>query len=472
MRYGDTIAAISSASGPAARMILRLSGPEAAAIAARSVDLQAPPPPASATRVRIAIRGFTFAGWLYYFRSPRSYSGEDLIEFHIPGNPLLAKLLLEELLRAGARAAEPGEFTARAYFNERLDLTEAEGVAATIAASNEQELAAARRLFSGELARRVAPAVEALAGTLALLEVGIDFSDEDVSFLSAPELIARIDAVDAMLAALLGESTRFERLSHEPTVVLVGRPNAGKSTLLNALAGHDRAVVSPVAGTTRDALSAEIALSRGIIRLIDIAGLEEQSPSARAGEEIDAKMRDHAMRALQEADWLLLVRDITDSRPPIPLPREPDLLVLSKADLPRAFPSPDASGLKKMQENVHSFVPQATDGSMTPRQISPENTIRVSAPTGEGLGALRSALESLCFGASAGASGLALTVRHVQAVEDARAALARSRLASSAGPEYVAQDLREALDALGQITGRISSDDLLGRIFSAFCIGK
>lgn len=458
-----TIAAISSAAGAAARMIIRLSGSRAAELAAPFWS-EGLPQPSSAARGTLLVHDLRIPAWLYRFQNPASYTGEDLVEFHIPGNPLLAKLLLQGLIVAGARLAEPGEFTARAYFNGKLDLAEAEGVAATIAASNEQELSAARSLLAGELARRLAPVMDLLAGTLALLEVGIDFSDEDVTFLSADDLRERIERADGLLRQLLADSVRFERLAHEPTVVLAGRPNAGKSTLLNALAGWQRAVVSPVAGTTRDVLMAQIALPRGLIQLIDVAGLEGRHPPGMSEDSaknvatgsgdlpsarlIEWQMERHARRALEEADHLILVRDATDPRPALALSRTPDLVVRSKADL----------------------IEDAAVGAPAPGTCS--DVIDLSAKTGQGLDALRQALDGICFGASTGGARLALNARHVRAIEEASAALCRAGEKTSAGAELLALDLREALEALGQVLGRLTPDDLLGKIFSSFCIGK
>jgi tRNA modification GTPase len=436
MNPSDTIVAVSSAVGGAARMIVRVSGasaPELVRSLCRSRDV----PAAGAGRVRLHFAGLVVPAWLYAFRSPRSYTGDDLVEFHLPGNPLLARMLLDHLRSAGARDAEAGEFTPLAFFTRRLDLTEAEGVAATIAAQTEDELAAARQLMAGELARRLRPVTDAVAETLALVEVGIDFSDEDVTFLSPQQVRSNITDADTALERLLADSARFERLRHEPTAVLVGRPNAGKSTLLNALAGRARAVTSPVAGTTRDVLSAEVALERGMLRLLDVAGLDagvDDTPGA-----IERQMRERALRAVEEADMVILVQDVTDPSPAAALARRPDLVVRTKSDL----------------------VPAPAQGDLS-----------VSAHTGDGLPALRERLDRLAFGERSARPSLALNARHVAAVHEAREALARASSAAERSPEVLALELREALDALGRVVGAVTPDDLLGRIFSTFCIGK
>ena len=435
----DTIVAISSAVGPAPRMIVRLSGRDAHAITRSVCDTLSEPSHAAQTSIRIA--GMHVSAWACLFAEGHSYTGEHSVELHIPGNPLLARLLLDDLIRAGARQAEPGEFTARAYFSGRMSLTQAEGVAATIAAHSEQELRAARQLMSGELSLRLAPAMEELVQTLALVEAGIDFSDEDISFIAAEEIDRRAGAVDSLLDDLLKTSARFESLAHEPTFVLVGRPNAGKSTLLNALAGHERAIVSPVEGTTRDALSAEVRLHRGLIRLIDVAGLEETSPRkvpCPPSAAVLLQMQQQARRTVASADRVVLVRDATDQREPIQLDRSWDLQVVTKIDL-----SPGATG--------------------------------VSAKTGQGMDRLRDELDRLAFGdASQSGASLALNARHLRSISESRDALARARANAqrAAGPEIIALDLRDALDALGRVLGQVTPDDVLGRVFSTFCIGK
>ncbi len=445
MDFGDTIAAFSSAVAPAARILLRTSGPRSIPIAADLCDAL----PTSAGKVTLAFADLRCPAWVYVFRGPRSYTGDDTVEYHLPGSPVLARMLYDDLMARGCRPAEPGEFTARAYFAGKLDLTEAEGVAATIAAGNANELAAARQLLAGELARRLRPITDLLADTLALVEVGIDFSEEDVTFLDVAEVTRRVTEADAALSELAADSDRFEPLSHEPRVVLAGRPNAGKSSLLNALAQRDRAVVSPVAGTTRDVLSATVDLPRGRVQLIDAAGIDSSSVSpplcggfqcretpaewGANGTDLNAEMQSRAAAAIASADVLVLVRDATDDRPDVPLPRPPDLRVTNKVDL-RDVPG-------------------------------------VSALTGVGLDELRGALDAAAFGRGGAAGRLALNRRHLSAIADARAALTRA-IGHAAIAELAAADLRSALDAVGSVVGSVTPDDVLGRIFGGFCIGK
>jgi tRNA modification GTPase len=470
----DTIVAISSAVGPAARMIVRLSGPAAFSIVAELLspspgtlgegggeggvlrrrdttdDCPSPrggphPNPlpayrargqeirgASAVSARVCLDGLCFPATLYRFLAPHSATGEDVIEIHLPGNPLLARMTLRAAIAGGARSAEPGEFTSRSYFNSRLDLSAAEGVSAIISAQSERELDAARRLLAGELSRRLRPMMDSLAQTLALVEAEIDFSGEEITVLDRQQIGRRIDGIDFDLNKLLAESARFEALSHEPQIVLVGRPNAGKSTLLNALAGTDRAIVSPTAGTTRDVLSALVKLIRGMVKVMDVAGLDDENSS----DEIEDQMRQSSLRAIKTADVIVLVRGADDERPEIHLPVEPHLRICSKVDL----------------------------------SAKPRDGLCVSAVSGAGMERLRERLDALAFGATGANSSLALNARHLGCIEDARAAIARAREATE--PELIAFDLRDALDSLGAILGLVTPDDVLGRVFSTFCIGK
>jgi tRNA modification GTPase len=359
-----------------------------------------------------------------------------VIELHLPGNALLARLVLNELIRRGARPAEPGEFTARAYFNGRINLAEAEGIGASIGAHTQAELDAARRLMSGELARRLEPVTNQIVQMLALVEAGIDFADEDVTFLARDQVIEQLTEADAQLDQLLRDSQRFERLAHEPQIVLAGRPNAGKSTLLNALAGHDRAVVSPVAGTTRDVIWTEVPLKRGLVRIYDVAGLDEgqtEDPIAR-------QMQVVSRWAIETADVLVVLRDAQDHRPLLLPSRSPDVTVVTKIDL--------------QYEELERY------------------DVAISALTGAGLDELKGRLDALAFGAPGSSITLALNARHVRALHEARNALARGIHSAEAGAELVALELREALDALGSIIGQVTPDDVLSRVFSTFCIGK
>jgi tRNA modification GTPase len=441
MFIDDTIVANGSSVGRGARIVVRVSGPGTRGIA-EDIGVKSAGNAFSAIKTELRFAGLLCSGWVYSFVGPRSYTGQDLVEFHVPGNPLLARMLLHWIVGLGARIAEPGEFTARAYFNGKLDLAQAEGVAAAIAAQNSQHLAGARQLMAGELARCLRPAMDMLAESLALVEAGIDFADEGIQFLTSADAGKRIDEIVLQLESLVAESGRFEKLVHEPMIVLAGRPNAGKSTLTNVLAGRRRSIVSPRPGTTRDALSVDIVLARGVVRLVDVAGIGASREASQSPAEcdIDNQMREMAFRAMEQADVLVLVRDATDDRPDVDLPRPADVRVVSKGDMLQGAAS-DCTG------------------------------ILISAIMGSGIDALRDELDRAAFGADARGASLILTTRHLQCLSEALSALNQARNVGNV-PELLAAELRGALDALGQILGVVTPDDILGKIFSKFCIGK
>jgi tRNA modification GTPase len=432
MRSDDTIVAQATASGVSSRAIIRLSGPSACSLFGVCAGLTGP------NRTHVTVGAHAVPAWVYVFRGPRSSTGQDVVEVHLPGNPLLVRRLIDQCLARGVRAAEPGEFTVRAFLNGRLDLTAAEGVAATIAASSRNELDAAHRLLVGELATRLRPIRERVADLLALVEAGIDFTDQDIAFISDDHLAERLDSIDADIMSLLVDAKLTDRTMREPRVVLFGLPNAGKSTLFNALLGAERVVTSPVAGTTRDVVEAHLQLPVGRVVLMDVAGLEDHEPR----DAIERQMRDRAVAAVDAADIAVLVRDASAPHAIVARLRKPDLVVLSKADL---------SG-----------------------ERSPEDALRVSAITGEGLDRLCSALNQLAFGtqASDASSKLAINARHEAHLMQVHTAITYARGRVMGESELIAHHLRRALDEIGAVVGEVTSDDVLGRVFSRFCIGK
>ncbi len=457
--------AVSSPPGASARGILRLSGSRAAELAGMLFVSREPPPLSAApgyTRLFGSVHieaGMRLPAEAYVFRGPASYTRQDIVELHTVGSPVLLAMLTDRLVAAGARPAEPGEFTARAFLAGAMDLTRVEGVAAVIHAHSDAQLRAARSLLEGRLGRIAAGFRERLSDLSATLEAAIDFADEAVDAPLGRNVAAVLESMERELAQLLDRAVAAERLDDRPRVVLTGPPNAGKSTLLNQLTGQDRAIASDQAGTTRDVLTAVLMLPGGEIVLCDTAGL---GGSEGPDDEPARLARRAALDCVSSADLIIRVADIAD-RPLEALtalgaapPGARVLTVLNKSD--------------RMQDGAERVALCARAGEALP----------VSALTGEGLDELRARMDAVLFreGATGARDGLALYARHRRALAEALDAVRRAR--EALGPdqleirhvELVALEVREALRSLSLLLGEVTTEDILGRIFARFCIGK
>lgn len=458
-RATDTIAAIATPPGRGGVGIIRLSGPAALAIGQAVVGW----PESRAVEPRhayhLAFRDVDGSvldeGLWLYFRAPASFTGEDVIELQGHGGPVILDLLLRRVLSLGARLARPGEFSERAFLNDKLDLAQAEAVADLIDAASEQAARSAVRSLQGEFSRRIDALVEALIALRIYVEAAIDFPDEEVDFLADEAIGHRLAAVQAELATVQHQAGQGALLKEGMTVVIAGPPNAGKSSLLNALAGHEAAIVTDIAGTTRDVLREHIHLDGLPLHIIDTAGLRD-SPDVVEQEGIR-----RAYRAIEQADIVLLVYD--GSQPEI-----------SPLALARQFFQPLPARLFFVRNKL-DLLPTATqltdihseDGGQWP-------VLSLSARSGLGLQALKEALKrQVGYRPLEGGSFLARR-RHLDAIARAEHHLfaAEHQLKVARAGELVAEELRLAQQALGEITGQFSADDLLGRIFASFCIGK
>lgn len=443
-----TIAAIATAAGTGAVSLVRISGPQAFAVAEQATGgrVNAASPPRTALHRRILDEaGRTLDdGLMTLFPAPHSFTGEHSVEFTGHGGLLVTREVLTRFLACGAVSAGPGEFTQRAFLNGKLDLTQAEGVMDLISAQTRLALRAARSQLDGVLGRRTTAARDQVLEILAHLEAWIDFPEEDIDPQTAEELVSGLRGIAAAIDSMLATADQGRVLREGVRTVICGPPNVGKSSLLNRLLGCDRAIVSETPGTTRDTIEETINLDGIALRLIDTAGVREPADA------LESAGIARTVRQLEDAD---LVLDTADSS----LPPSPPLAagaatavrlrVLNKSDLGE---HPAWSGVEG---------------------------IRISCTSGEGFAALAAAIrDSLHFGATEwGEHSVAINARHQASLRHARSALAAAiDLLAIPGhpPELAAIDLREALDALGEIPGKLDTEDLLGAVFSRFCIGK
>ena len=459
----DTIAALASAPGSALRGIIRISGRAArAAVESIFVPSVGSAPPAAfradhgkpapqslpwcyAGILRIKALSHPLETDLYLWPGRRSYTGEPLAELHTIGSPPILEAVLAELFAGGVRPAHPGEFTLRAFLAGRIDLTQAEAVLGVIDAQNERELETALEQLAGGLSSRILWLRSDLMDLLADLEAGLDFADEPIEFVSHAALVGRLGLARERVAELLECSACRVRSAPRARVVLAGAPNAGKSTLFNALAGEQAALVSEIAGTTRDYLTVEVALEGATISLIDTAGWEERSGG------IGAQAQSHRQEQLEQADLVVWCRPADEL---VESDAGGDVLSLSPERLLRIMTKCDLSA----------------NGSSARAELS------VSAHRGTGLSELRSAIAGRLSAPAAGQRQLLGTTaaRAQSSLQQAAAALDRALglARDESGQELLSIEIRDALDALGDIAGAIYTDDLLDRIFSRFCIGK
>lgn len=442
----DLIAAVATAPGRGGIGIIRLSGAGLAAVARSLTGLQ--PQPRVATRARFldAAGAEIDEGILLYFPAPHSYTGEDVLELQGHGGPVVMQLLLRRCLELGARLAEPGEFTRRAYLNEKLDLAQAEAVADLIEASTAAAARSAVRSLSGEFSRRVHQLVDRLIALRMLAEAALDFPEEDIDFMRQADAATQLAHLTQEVGSLLTAARQGSLLRNGLHVVLAGQPNVGKSSLLNRLTGEERAIVTDVPGTTRDALRETIQIHGIPLHVVDTAGLRETDDA------VERIGIDRSWREIERADAVLLMVDARSG--------------LTPAD--RAIAARLPSGIEQLVVyNKCDLTTHAAGREQHPDHVG----VWLSARTGEGMAALEQELLRVA-GWQAGCEDVILArERHLSALETALRHLHAAE--TQAGRlELYAEELRLAQDALGAITGEFTPDDLLGEIFSRFCIGK
>lgn len=447
----DTIVAIASGQAAAGVGIVRLSGPFSHDIAARICGVSSLKPRYASHRPFYAEDGSVLDdGIVLYFPGPRSFTGEDVVELQAHGSPAVLASLVALCVRFGARRARPGEFSERAFLEGRIDLLQAEAIADLIAATDERAARAARRSLAGDFSKRVDEASSLLLNTRIHVEAAIDFVDESLETLGLSAIVANLDRVSTAVSDLLEAAQRGRRLNEGLNAVLLGAPNAGKSSLLNALAGYDRAIVTDVAGTTRDLLHEVVRVDGISLELVDTAGLRDSDDAI----EMEGIRRARA-QALQ-ADLALVVVDARDTASDV---------VLEEAR---------ASSRRLWIYNKTDLAPPTLLHQGDP-QFLEDPFVQVSALTGDGLDDLHAAIRAIVSdGAMSSSEGeFSARARHTEALERTQEWVGQARLhLQHEDLELCAEALRIAHDTLGELTGRISPDELLGHIFSSFCIGK
>ncbi|MDV3504599.1 tRNA uridine-5-carboxymethylaminomethyl(34) synthesis GTPase MnmE [Marinobacter sp. M-5] len=451
----DTIAAIATAPGQAGVGIVRVSGPRAGAIAHAMLGYPPKPRHAHYGPFHDQHNQLIDEGIGLFFPNPHSFTGEDVFELQGHGGTVILDLLLRQVCELGARLARPGEFSERAFLNDKLDLAQAEAIADLIESSSEQAARCAVRSMQGVFSRRIETLVDAVTHLRIYVEAAIDFPEEEIDFLADGKVAADLQQLIADLDGILAEAQQGTILRDGMKVVIAGRPNAGKSSLLNALAGREAAIVTAIEGTTRDVLREHIHIDGMPLHIIDTAGLRD-SP-----DEVERIGIARAWDEIRQADRILLMVDATTTAETTPHRIWPDFI----DQLPPSAPVTVIRNKVDLSEEAVGL--EQPDGTGAP-------VIRLAAKSAAGLEILRDHLKQCMGFAATTEGGFLARRRHLDALERARSAMlqGQGQLDGFGAGELLAEDLRAAQDALGEITGVMTPDDLLGKIFSSFCIGK
>lgn len=440
----DTIVAAATPRGKGGVGIIRISGAEAESIAEKIIGQLPKPRMATAATFLDADKSPIDSGLVVYFPEPNSFTGESVVELHGHGGPVVMAMLLQVAIAHGARRAEAGEFSQRAFLNGKLDLVQAEAIADLIDSSTAQAARAAHRSLTGAFSKSVDALCEKLIRLRLHVEAAIDFPEEEIDFLSDARLLTQLDECEAEFDSLQKQTSAGRILRDGFQVVIVGKPNAGKSSLMNLLSGEDAAIVTEYAGTTRDILREQIDIDGLAVEIIDTAGLRDRP------DEIEAEGIRRARLALLKADAALLIQDtnLGEDKTDHKLPKNIPIIVLrNKIDV-----SGDPAGAAQKDPPI----------------------INISAKTGAGINVLRETIKQLAGYEGAGVGAFTARKRHVDALLDAARHFDSGKVAleKNRAGELLAEELRLAQESLGSITGEFTSDDLLGRIFAEFCIGK
>ena len=447
---GDTIAAQATPPGRGGVGIIRVSGPRVADVAQAVLGV-VPSARVAKHLPFLAHDGDPIdVGIALLFKAPNSFTGEDVLELQGHGGPIVMDLLLKRVVSLGARLAQPGEFTQRAFLNDKIDLAQAEAIADLINCSTEAAAKSALRSLNGEFSRQIEALLERVIYLRMFVEAAIDFPDEEIDFLADASVLERIDGVLAMLEQVSRAAKQGCVLQEGMNVVILGQPNAGKSSLLNRLAGRETAIVTDIPGTTRDVLRERIHIDGMPLHIVDTAGLRD------AMDAVEAEGIRRAWKEVESADRVLLVVD--------------DNVGITPADTAILGNLPEGLGITIIRNKLD----QSGRSASAVENISGRTEIALSAKTGEGVDLLREHLKS-CMGYSGSTDGIFMARRrHLDALEKTKLAVTRGRelLLSRYAGELLAEELRYAQNALNEITGRFDNEALLGRIFSSFCIGK